>query len=276
MSPRAAITLSLPRSGRASLRAAMLFSLLFHGIVFGIPFEDVPPHAPGPVRMVLARNAPAERAAADTRAAAKPPAAAPEPEVLPAPPAHKPLPKAKPVAKPAPKPAPVAKPRPSVRPAPEPQPRAAEQAATPAEPSAPAADLAADQAADLAAEQASPRGRQPGSGATSANAAGRTAQSGPVMAAFGALGGPEIVRWSRPQYPRKALARRLTGLVVLRIAIDHEGRPTEVGVEREAGHGFDEAAAEAAMRSLFAPAMRDGRPVACVALLPVRFQLEGQ
>jgi protein TonB len=236
----------------------MLFSLLFHGIVFGIPFEDVHPHAPGPVRMVLARNAPAERAAAETRAAAKPPAAAREPEVLPAPPAPKP----------------VAKPRPSVRPAPEPRPREAEQAATPAEPSAPATDQAADQVA----AQASPRDPHPGSGATSADAAGPepTAQSGPVMAAFGALGGPEIVRWSRPQYPRKALARRLTGLVVLRIAIDHEGRPTEVGVEREAGHGFDEAAAEAAMRSLFAPAMRDGRPVACVALLPVRFQLEGQ
>ncbi len=106
--------------------------------------------------------------------------------------------------------------------------------------------------------------------------AGGAASRGPVQARFGSMFGPKITRWMRPKYPRKARDLGQTGLVVLRITIDAAGRAVHVEVAKRAGGGFDEAAVAAARKSAFAPATHKGRPVACVALLPVRFNLKGQ
>ncbi len=90
---------------------------------------------------------------------------------------------------------------------------------------------------------------------------------------FGSAMGPAFLEKEMPVYP--ALARRLgrEGLVVLRLDIDERGVLTRLEVLEDPGFGFSAAAAEAARKSRFSPARVNGRPAACRALLPVRFEL---
>lgn len=92
-------------------------------------------------------------------------------------------------------------------------------------------------------------------------------------ASFGSAWGPAFLEKAMPVYP--ALARRLgrEGLVVLRLNIDEHGILKDLEVLEDPGFGFSAAAEEAARKSRFAPARVNGRPAACRALLPVRFEL---
>lgn len=137
----------------------------------------------------------------------------------------------------------------------------------------------AKQAADASeARNAAPEGAQKAVAAASGGREGKkdkAVDNGPIHAAIGSLYGPKVSRWRPPSYPRKAKDMRQTGVVVLRITIDANGRPAKVEVVQRAGSGFDEAAVAAVRNSMFTPATKDGRPVACIALLPVRFNLKG-
>lgn len=77
---------------------------------------------------------------------------------------------------------------------------------------------------------------------------------------------PRLLERAHATYPEGAKAERLEATVLLRILVDAEGRVTEVEVLEPAGHGFDEAAREAALRSRFHPAHRNGKPVAARVL----------
>jgi TonB family protein len=65
------------------------------------------------------------------------------------------------------------------------------------------------------------------------------------------------------RYPRKALddGVRERAEVTLIVDVDAAGRVTDVRVDQGAGHGFDEAALEAARELRFDPATRDGKPL---------------
>ncbi len=65
-------------------------------------------------------------------------------------------------------------------------------------------------------------------------------------------------------YPRAALDAGIhdTVEVSLILTIDATGIVTRAVVEKPVGHGFDEAAVEAAQKLTFEPATRDGKPVA--------------
>jgi protein TonB len=97
--------------------------------------------------------------------------------------------------------------------------------------------------------------------------------SGASEIAFGSPDGPSFLHKVLPAYP--ALAKRLEkeGTVLLRVTIDEHGRPVEVEVLNKAGFGFDEEAVKAVKGSTFAPARMAGKPLACRALLPIRFVL---
>ena len=180
-----------------------------------------------------------------------------EPEVLPSAPA---------VAKPKPKP--VEKPR-KVRTA-----AAKAPAATPVQ---------AETANRVEAGEASSEG--PPHGVSTTEGEGKTA--GPpgkgdgsggrdgtlAEAQFGSAGGPDFLKKALPKYPRMARMMGKEGVVVLRVTIDEHGRAVEVEILNKAGCGFDEEAVQAVRQSVFTPARRDGRPVACKALLPIRFVL---
>lgn len=91
---------------------------------------------------------------------------------------------------------------------------------------------------------------------------------------FGASNGPRFLSRTRPNYP--SIARRLgkEGTVVLRVTIDERGRATQVELLKGAGSGFDEEAVDAVRNSTYVPATRNGKPVTCRAILPVRFVLK--
>jgi TonB family protein len=88
------------------------------------------------------------------------------------------------------------------------------------------------------------------------------------------LAPPEIIESAEAAYPEQARSERLEGTVVLQLSIDVEGHVTEAEVIEPAGHGFDEAAREAALRFRFAPARRNGQPVPSRIRYPVLFKLE--
>ncbi len=97
--------------------------------------------------------------------------------------------------------------------------------------------------------------------------------SQPLEVEFGAREGPKFLRKVLPVYP--VMARRMgkEGRVVLKLLIDERGNLTKMEVIERAGFGFTESAVEAVKKSSFLPAIKDGKPVASIAILPIRFNL---
>jgi protein TonB len=78
-----------------------------------------------------------------------------------------------------------------------------------------------------------------------------------------------------PPYPRSELQRGVQGTVILRIAVDGEGRVLEVQIEQSSGHRrLDRAAQQQVARHWrFRPARRDGLPVAGWVRVPIEFSV---
>ena len=78
-----------------------------------------------------------------------------------------------------------------------------------------------------------------------------------------------------PAYPRDAARRRLEGTVMLQVLVGVDGQPLEVLVHASSGHrSLDEAARKHVLKHwTFRPAMKDGRAVQAIGLVPVAFDL---
>ncbi len=87
---------------------------------------------------------------------------------------------------------------------------------------------------------------------------------------------PQLKQFVPAPYPREAKDQGLEGNVVLQLDIDASGRVTSVTVLNPAGHGFDEAATEAAKQFMFEPALRDGKPIASRILYRYSFSLKAE
>lgn len=90
----------------------------------------------------------------------------------------------------------------------------------------------------------------------------------------GSINVPSFLKMVKPEYPGFARKLGKEGKVVLRLFIDERGRLVDVEIVERAGYGFDEAAVDAVRASIFRPALLNGLPVACKAVLPVKFKLE--
>jgi TonB family protein len=84
---------------------------------------------------------------------------------------------------------------------------------------------------------------------------------------------PVVTRNEGAAYPAQALREGIHEQVdvPLLLTIDATGAVTRVEVEKPVGHGFDEAATDAARRLQFQPATRDGAPVAARLRFVYRF-----
>ncbi|SJZ70374.1 outer membrane transport energization protein TonB [Trichlorobacter thiogenes] len=105
---------------------------------------------------------------------------------------------------------------------------------------------------------------------------GVTAGSGriaPQETTFGGANGPAFRNRVQPVYPSLARRRGKEGVVVLRLSINETGHLTRLEVLEDPGYGFAEAAQEAVRGSSFTPAHHNGKPVAVLATLPIRFNL---
>jgi TonB family protein len=80
---------------------------------------------------------------------------------------------------------------------------------------------------------------------------------------------PRQTKFVEAEYPPEAKAEGLEGTVILSLDIDTSGKVTRAVVTQPAGHGFDEAAREAALGFEFEPATRDGKPIA--VRIPYRY-----
>jgi TonB family protein len=92
-------------------------------------------------------------------------------------------------------------------------------------------------------------------------------------AAPAALEPPVLLTFVQAPYPPEALEQKLTAEVVLCLDIDAAGKVTQATVETPAGHGFDEAAREAALGFVFRPAKRGGQVVPARILYRYSFTL---
>jgi TonB family protein len=93
-------------------------------------------------------------------------------------------------------------------------------------------------------------------------AVARPAEEKPADAAKPVVVKPELLTFSEAPYPPEAQEQGLQASVVLKLTIDAKGDVTAAEVLQPAGHGFDEAARQAALKFKWKPATRDGVPVA--------------
>jgi protein TonB len=86
----------------------------------------------------------------------------------------------------------------------------------------------------------------------------------------------EYARAPAPSYPRAALHAGIEGTVLLQVLVDVDGRPLQVDVNRSSGdRRLDLAAREQVLRHWrFRPAIRDGRAVQAIGLVPINFSLD--
>jgi protein TonB len=78
-----------------------------------------------------------------------------------------------------------------------------------------------------------------------------------------------------PKYPRDDLIARREGTVMLQVLVGIDGKPLEVNIQRSSGtRSLDEAARRFVLKNwTFRPAMRDGKPVQAIGLVPIDFRL---
>lgn len=78
-----------------------------------------------------------------------------------------------------------------------------------------------------------------------------------------------------PEYPRAALRNGESGTVLVRVAVDASGMPTDVTLEKNSGsRDLDRAALEAVRKWRFQPAQRDGQPVPASLVIPIEFKTQ--
>jgi TonB family protein len=85
---------------------------------------------------------------------------------------------------------------------------------------------------------------------------------------------PVLTERVEARYPEQARKEGITGTVLLQLVIGTDGSVTEAKVAKPAGHGFDEAALEAALKLRFQPATQEGTPVPVQINYEVQFQLK--
>jgi TonB family protein len=83
----------------------------------------------------------------------------------------------------------------------------------------------------------------------------------------------EIISKPQPVYTNEARSLKLEGEVLLEVMFGANGTLHVNRVVRGLGHGLDEAAAAAANKMRFKPALRNGQPVDSTAIVHVSFQM---
>jgi TonB family protein len=89
----------------------------------------------------------------------------------------------------------------------------------------------------------------------------------------GGVSAPKAIYSPDPEYSEEARKVKHMGTVVLYVVVGPDGKPRDLKVLRTLGLGLDEKAMEAVKNWRFDPAMKDGKPVACMINVEVNFHL---
>jgi TonB family protein len=82
---------------------------------------------------------------------------------------------------------------------------------------------------------------------------------------------PRVLSKPEPEFSDPARKRHLKGVVGLKVVVDDSGRVSDVSIVKPMGAGLDENAVNFVRTWQFAPATKDGRPVAVAAFIEVDF-----
>ncbi len=88
---------------------------------------------------------------------------------------------------------------------------------------------------------------------------------------------PQLLQKESPKYPEIARKAGIEGSVWVKVLVDKDGNVRDAIILKESGAnaGFEEAALEAAKKSIWRPAMQNKQPVALWVAYEVKFQLKG-
>ena len=96
---------------------------------------------------------------------------------------------------------------------------------------------------------------------------------GGVFKVGGGVSAPRALETPDPEYSEQARKAKYQGTCILWLIVGPDGKPRDVKVARALGMGLDQKAIEAVRRWKFAPAMKDGQPVAVQINVQVSFRL---
>jgi TonB family protein len=85
---------------------------------------------------------------------------------------------------------------------------------------------------------------------------------------------PRVIYRVEPEYTPDAREKKIEGTVVLTLTVDTQGLPQNVQVTRPLYPSLDQSAIEAARKTRFEPAMKDGQPVPKTLSIEMHFQME--
>jgi TonB family protein len=84
---------------------------------------------------------------------------------------------------------------------------------------------------------------------------------------------PKQIRRVEPQYPEDAKAAGTTGMVILEVLLDTEGRVKQAAILRHVTPSIDQAALNAVQQWVYSPTLLNGNPVEVVFTVTVNFVL---
>jgi len=96
---------------------------------------------------------------------------------------------------------------------------------------------------------------------------------GGVFRVGGGVSPPRALDTPDPEYSEEARKAKYQGTCILWLIVGPDGKPRDIKVARALGMGLDEKAIEAVRNWKFAPAMKDGKPVAVQINVEVNFRL---
>ena len=86
---------------------------------------------------------------------------------------------------------------------------------------------------------------------------------------------PQLIEYPPPKYPELMEKAGIQGMTILRLLVDEGGRVKEVHIMESSGHRpLDEAAMQAATKTIFRPGKVGGQAVPCYVSVPYQFELK--
>ncbi len=97
--------------------------------------------------------------------------------------------------------------------------------------------------------------------------------SEPIYDVGNGVTAPRLIYDRNPEYPRTGRNGKKGGIVVLGLVVGSDGLPRDFEVVHSLSPGFDKEAINAVKKWRFAPATKDGKPVAAKISVQVSFRL---
>jgi TonB family protein len=87
---------------------------------------------------------------------------------------------------------------------------------------------------------------------------------------------PEVVKQGPVIYPEEDVKKQVQGTIYLRLLIDKDGIVKNIEVFKNDGgsKGMEKSAADAAYKTIYKPAQKDGKTVECSVVVPYKFRLQ--